>query len=342
MNVISLFSGIGAFEKALTNLDIDYNVVNYCEFDKYASESYSAIHNIDKSLNLGDITQVDITKLEKNCADLITYGFPCQDISSAGKQKGFEDENGTVTRSGLFFNAASIIGQVQPKIAIAENVKALTSKKFEKEFKTVLNTLESLGYNNYYKVLNATDYKIPQNRERVFIISIRKDIDNQLFEFPQPFNLEQTVEDFLELEVDEKYYLSEKMINYISATNEKWTGNNNGALINKTIASTLNTKEGSRRCDASNYICKDLPNNYNLQKHNFTQMPRIRKLTPKECYCLMGFNEEDFYKSKQALNTAFYYGHDRSNSQLYKQAGNSIVVNVLMEIFKQLTICKLI
>lgn len=211
LNVLSLFSGIGAFEKALSNLHIEHNVVAYCEIDKFASKSYSAIHDIPETMNLHDVTKVDWLDVVED-VDLITYGFPCQDISNAGKQKGFTDENGNRTRSGLFFEALRIIEEFKPKFAIAENVKALTSKKFTEEFKIVLESLEEAGYNNYWQVLNAKDYGIPQNRERVFIISIRKDIDKG-FSFPQPIPLELRLKDLLEDEVEERYYLSEDMVN---------------------------------------------------------------------------------------------------------------------------------
>ena len=205
MKLLSLFSGIGAFEKALDRLNINYELVNYCEIDKYASKAYAMMHDCDESLNLGDITKIDTTALP-NDIDLITYGFPCQDISLAGKQKGFE-EDGERTRSGLFFEALRIIEDTKPRIAIAENVKNLTSKKFQKEFDIVLTSLEQVGYNNYYQVLNAKDYGIPQNRERVFIVSIRKDIDNGMFKFPEGFELEFRLKDMLEDGVDEKYYI---------------------------------------------------------------------------------------------------------------------------------------
>lgn len=210
LNVLSLFSGIGAFEKALDNLGIPYNLLAYCEIDKYASKSYSLIHNVSEDLNLKDVTKIDELDI-LDPVDLITYGFPCQDISVAGKQKGFTDENGDRTRSGLFFDALRIIEDYSPKFAIAENVKALTSKKFSEEFKIVLESLENAGYNNYYKVLNAKDYGIPQNRERVFIISIRKDIDKG-FTFPEPIPLELRIKDILEDQVDEKYYLSNETL----------------------------------------------------------------------------------------------------------------------------------
>ena len=211
MKVLSLFSGIGAFEKALDNLQIPYELAGFSEIDKYAVKSYCAIHGVDESMNLGDITKIDEKALPKDI-DLITYGFPCQDISLAGKQKGLFNDDGTQTRSGLFFEALRVIETTQPRVAIAENVKNLTGKKFKEQFALVLESLDEAGYNNYWKVLNAKDYGIPQNRERVFIISIRKDIDKG-YEFPEPFPLQLRLKDMLDTDVDEKFYLSEKCIN---------------------------------------------------------------------------------------------------------------------------------
>ena len=431
MKVLSLFSGIGAFEKALERKGIDFELVNYCEFDKYASKSYSLIHNVPEVMNLGDITKVKIDELEPYSADLITYGFPCQDISNAGKQRGFEYD-GQLTRSGLFFYAAAIIGRIQPKVAICENVKALTGKKFTKEFETVLQTLEDMGYKNYWQVLNAKDYGIPQNRERVFIVSIRNDIDKK-YEFPTPIKLELRLKDILEKQVDEKYYLSEKMIAGFFKHNEKHNKKGTGFIwkpktdedianclranaslaptdnsiavreatkkgyaeahegdsinfeqpnsktrrgrVGKGVAQTLTTSPQQADVESipseSEYIenisskfkyvkkkTKDIldekgyiPNMYNpYNKSEITDLaptqtancassskssavlikddylPRIRKLTPKECFRLMGFDDEDFYKAESV----------NSNAQLYKQAGNSIVVNVLEAIFENL------
>lgn len=208
MKVLSLFSGIGAFEKALDRLNIDYELVAFSEIDKYATKSYCAIHGVDESMNLGDITKVDENSLPKDI-DLITYGFPCQDISLAGKQKGMFNDDGTQTRSGLFFEALRIIEATKPKIAIAENVKNLTGKKFKEQFELVLKSLEEAGYSNYWKVLNAKNYGIPQNRERVFIISIRKDIDKG-FEFPEGFPLELRLKDMLDDDVDDSFYISDE------------------------------------------------------------------------------------------------------------------------------------
>ena len=217
MKVLSLFSGIGAFEKALDRLNIDYELVAFSEIDKYAVKSYCAIHGVDESMNLGDITKVDENSLPKDI-DLITYGFPCQDISLAGKQKGMFNDDGTQTRSGLFFEALRIIEATKPKIAIAENVKNLTGKKFKEQFELVLKSLEEAGYSNYWKVLNAKDYGIPQNRERVFIISIRKDIDKG-YEFPEPFPLQLRLKDMLDDEVEEKYYIDSEKVNQFIVNN---------------------------------------------------------------------------------------------------------------------------
>ena len=322
MKVLSLFSGIGAFEKALDRLNIDYELVAFSEIDKYATKSYCAIHGVDESINLGDITKVDENSLPKDI-DLITYGFPCQDISLAGKQKGMFNDDGTQTRSGLFFEALRIIEATKPKIAIAENVKNLTGKKFKEQFELVLKSLEEAGYSNYWKVLNAKDYGIPQNRERVFIISIRKDIDKG-FEFPEPFPLKLRLKDMLDDEVDEKFYLSNKGVNgllnaftavarevsEIELIDDTNLGFNPTPKIYTDYAPTLRAGRYGlkvKECDEMNNL-------------------KIRKLTPKECWRLMGFDDEDFYKA-EAVN---------SNTQLYKQAGNSIVVDVIEKIYEKL------
>lgn len=304
----------------------------------------------------------------------------CQDISQAGKQKGFVDNQGNRTRSGLFFEALRIIQDTKPKYAIAENVKALVSKKFKTEFNIVLDCLEKAGYNNYYKVLNAKDYGIPQNRERVFIVSIRKDIDDNSFVFPQPFELKTRLKDLLEDEVDSKYYLSEKIQQRLQITDNTLSKNiigtpkpefrtigqrdlvfnPNGVMgtlvatdykqpkqileskrlfgvfdtdkskhqagsvwDSNGLAPTLDTMQGGYRqpCVVEDNVVTLLVDEKIIT--NF----RIRKLTPKECWRLMGFDDEDIDKCIAA---------GLSNSQLYKQAGNSIVVNVIKEIFKSL------
>ena len=264
IKVLSLFSGIGAFEKALKNIGVDYDLVNYCEIDKYASKSYSLIHHVDESKNLQDVTKIETSKLPKDI-DLITYGFPCQDISIAGKQKGFKDEQGNTTRSGLFFDALQIIEDTKPKIAIAENVKALTGKKFEKEFQTVLDSLSDAGYNSYWKVLNAKNYGVPQNRERVFIVSIRKDIDDFFFpfNFPATKALNRSLGDFLEENVPSYYDVTQpSMLKKLKEGRLK---------IIKDYCNTITTKQVR------------YPNSGVIDKGE----GKYRYLTEKECFRLM-------------------------------------------------------
>ena len=210
IKILSLFSGIGAFERACCRIGLDWELVNYCEIDRWASLSYSMVNQCSESLNLRDVRTVTAETVRDQHVDLITYGFPCQDISIAGKQQGFVNDCGESTRSGLFFEALRIIKELRPRYAIAENVKALTSTKFKTEFATVLSSLEEAGYKNYWRVLNAKDYGIPQNRERVFIVSIRSDVDEGDFQFPDKEPLVLRLRDMLEPaeSVDEKYYLS--------------------------------------------------------------------------------------------------------------------------------------
>ena len=332
LKYLSLFSGIGAFESALTNLGVNYEVVNYCEIDKYASKSYSAIHGVPETKNLWDITKVNVFNLPKpGEIDLVTYGFPCQDISLAGKQKGLFNDDGSLTRSGLFFEALKVIEYCKPKVAIAENVKNLTGKKFATQFETVLKSLEEAGYNNYWKVLNAKDYGIPQNRERVFIVSIRKDVDTEMFEFPKPYSLEKRLKDFLEPHVDEKYFISKALNmrlteNYIQYDNSGKGYNSQAARLYYQDG-LCPTQPANNAGDKTQIVLEDKENvkkGYIEAYEGDSVDLRIRKLTPKECYRLMGFSDEEFERAENVPT---------SNTQLYKQAGNSIVVDVLEELF---------
>ena len=354
LKILELFGGIGACSKALERLGIDYEIADYVEIDKYAVKSFNAIHNTN-------FEPQDICKWNKDIkVDLIMHGSPCQDFSLAGKQAGGDKDSGT--RSSLMYETIRIVEKLKPKYVIWENVKNLLSKKHRHNFDAYLETMASLGYVNYYQVLNAKDYGIPQNRERVFTVSI---LDNQTekdekislivkdFRFPEKKELKLKLKDMLEDEVDEKYYLSDKMIKYISATGTA-NFNNPDCKINLEVARPLTTDQ-NKRAGTTNYLCDEFPNNYDLKEPMIyddrdkgwgvkitdicpTQRAmrtgikcihpnlRIRKLTPKECWRLMGFDDEDFEKAAKV----------NSNTQLYKQAGNSIVVNVLMAIFKEL------
>lgn len=215
LKLLSLFTGIGAFEKALERLNIDYELVGFSEIDKFAIKSYCAIHNVPENKNLGDITKINIDKIPD--FDLLTWGFPCQDISIAGRMEGIKKG----TRSGLYYEGYKILKAKRPGISIIENVKNLTSKRFKEQFETILKDIEELGYNNYWQVLNAKNYSVPQNRERIFIVSIRKDIDKNNFVFPSSVELKLKLKDLLEDTVDDKFYLTENGVGRLIKKNNK-------------------------------------------------------------------------------------------------------------------------
>ena len=462
LKYLSLFSGIGSPEQALKNLGVEFELFGFSEIDKYAIKSYCAVHGVDESLNLGDITKIDIESLPLDI-DLITHGSPCQDFSVAGSGKG--GDIGTGTRSSLMWNTVAICEHCKPKYVIWENVKNVLSKKHRHNFDKYLEEMDRIGYNNFHQILNAKDYGVPQNRERIFVISIRKDIEKD-FKFPKGFDNGIRLKDILEEEVEEKYYINtekaEKLIQEFKSTNKKTLNINpsgkgmNGVVRNDEIASTVTTNkgegqkvvipcitpdrlnkrqngrrfktndepmftltaqdrhgvletntlnfiggigekdivgdnkslsrnypQGNRVYDSNNIACSQTANGGGIggptglylvdkskrigglfddekSKHQagsvwdveglaptldtmqggyrqpcvltegenktVVEKYRIRKLTPKECWRLMGFKDEQFLKAEQVC----------SNSQLYKQAGNSIVVNVMEEIFKNL------
>ncbi|MGG3987290.1 DNA (cytosine-5-)-methyltransferase [Bacillus smithii] len=481
LKVLSLFSGIGAFEKALTNLGINYELIGFSEIDKYAIESYCAIHNVDKTRNLGDITKVNKEKLPS--FDILVGGSPCQAFSVAGKRKGFEDTRGT-----LFFEFVETLKAKQPKYFLFENVKGLINHDKGKTLNIIAESFSEVGYRIDMELLNSKYFNVPQNRERIFIVGIREDlipneewiIDRERndvltkgkkrlkklniktfnFDWPPQTEVTTRLRDILEDKVDEKYYLSEektaKLVAKLSEDNrQKFSEVDNirivqlngdrdnpglstneneaytvpanpmsdrGQLLQEPqmlghidlkghdaikrvystegVAPTLTTMGGGHRepkIAIENPYHFPTPNDINntlrtggkgslTAKHNYEHIAepieevrpvltpdrenkrkngrrfkddgeesftltvqdkhgvavgkypqyRIRKLTPLECYRLMGFNDEDFMKAKQVLIHTYYNGKDKADSQLYKQAGNSIVVNVLEEIFKNL------
>lgn len=248
LKVLSLFSGIGAFEKALSNLGVDYELVGYSEIDKYASKSYCAIHGVNESLNFGDITKIDIKNLPK--ADLITHGSPCQSWSLAGKNEG--GDKGSGTRSSLMWYSVEIIREVRPKYVIWENVKNVLSKKHRHNFDLYIDTLDKMGYKSYFEVLNAKNYGVPQNRERIFVISILG--EHKPFIFPNEVPLTLKLKDILEDNVDEKYYLKNTKEFFIK-NSFKMEFRGNGFRFaphvkdNANIGCTITTRAGARMDD---------------------------------------------------------------------------------------------
>lgn len=337
MKLLSLFSGIGAFESALKRCGIPFEIAAFCECDKYASKAYSLIHGEPADKNLGDIRSAACSRFFG--VDCVCYGFPCQDISSAGHQRGFS-HNGERTRSGLFFEAARIIRECMPKIAIAENVKALTSKKFKAEFDIVLGELSAAGYVNYWAVLNARDFGLPQNRERVFIVSIRNDIDAG-FEFPAPVPLSLRLADVLERDVPEKFFIKEtERTREIVEKYAKTVIKNDDAILrqigklkdgNLVVEPNVGHNPVSKKLEFKGFNTDVSPcliaTDYKAPKCSIAPDFRIRKLTPLECWRLQGFTDAEFDRAKNG---------GISNTQLYKMAGNSIAVPVLCAIFEKL------
>ena len=412
------------------DLNRSWKLVNFCEFDKYATQSYCAIHGIDESLNLGDITKVDETKLEP--FNMICGGSPCQDFSVAGKQKGSvwtckdcgheynpltvhwserdkcpncHSENIEKTRSSLLVEYLRVIRANKPNFGMYENVKNIVGKQFKDTFKMFTDELDEYGYNVYWKVLNAKDYGVPQNRERVYLVFIKKELDNGKFVFPEGFDNGIRLRDVLEDSVDEKYYISEDkarkfVANLQDISNEdesnspKFIGNINrpdfgtgyagGVWDTNNISPTLTTMQGGGRqphimcgidkslngtkfIDNANCLTAREDRGISNRKSEGTAVIevlgnvnpsgkgmngnvfsdnglsptlttnkgegnkilsnlRIRKLTPKECFRLMGFNDSDYEAASKVV----------SNSQMYKQTGNSIVVDVLYYILVEL------
>lgn len=405
----------------------DWKLINFCEFDKYATKSYCAIHGIDENLNLGDITKVNETKLED--FNMICGGSPCQDFSVAGKQKGSVwtckdcgheynpltvhwsqrnkcpnccSENIEKTRSSLLVEYLRVIKLNKPNFGMYENVKNIVGKQFrDTTFKLFEEELHEYGYNTYWKVLNAKDYGVPQNRERVYLIFIKKDLDNGKFIFPEGFDNGIRLKDVLEDEVDEKYYISDnkvqrfltnlntntsllydpcqvkregksreyndycptltsrdyidprlvnenavKQVGNISDCNGNWKNPQVGRIYDPDGCSpTLNTCGGGSHEPKILQVGNVNPSGKGMNGNVFSEdglAPtlttnkgegnkiltgiRIRKLSPKECFRLMGFSDSAYEAASKVV----------SNSQLYKQSGNSIVVDVLYYILVEL------
>ena len=307
IRVFEAFSGYGSQSMALERLkqdypQFDYEVVGISEIDKYAVKAYNATHK--PTTNYGDICLIDWDRVPD--FDLFTYSFPCQDISSAGKQKGLEAGSGT--RSSLLWECKKAIEEKRPKYLLMENVKALVSKKFISHFNDWLLYLERLGYSNFWKVLNAKDYGVPQNRERVFVVSILG--NNEQYKFPNMFELKKRLSDVLEENIQDCYKKNKAA---------KW-------ILSKRGEKTLNMGFGQIDGDISICITSRGFNSWNCS-YVTRKNGIVTILTNREVFRLMGVSETDIDKIQSA---------GISNSQQYKMAGNSIVIDVLYFIFKNL------
>lgn len=345
----SICSGIGTQEMAIKRVFPDIDIKYYSEIDKYSINSYKAIHGEVK--NLGDFTKAtDIPYV-----DFMFASTPCQDFSMAGKQAGFEGMRGTLTFEWV--KMLKMLRQTNklPKVIGFENVPSIMNKKFIKGFNLFQFQLKELGYNLFIQKLNSKDFNVPQSRNRVFLVGF---LDRAYFSFPNTIGLNLKLKDVLEETVDEKFYLSAKQAERIHTTNyemgqrriqkKDWCDTlcardfkDPKCIVEKkkTFVSTkykdfidnkgyipklfnpYNSKEVDKISPTLTTQCGSTTSSATVLKY---EPPlRIRKLTPKECWRLMGMKDSDFEKAQEV----------NSNTQLYKQAGNAIVVDVLEHIF---------
>lgn len=301
---VSLFSGIGGLD--LGFIKQGFNIIWANDFDKHAVESYKA--NIDTNIVCGDLNNYleDIPE-----HDILLAGFPCQPFSLMGKQQGFTDERGT-----LFFTIERILKKHKPKVIVLENVKNLLTHDRGKTINKMLEILEDkLNYKVYYNVLNTSDYGLPQTRRRVFIVGfLIEEFGEELntFTFPSPEKLNTTVFDLLDDNVDKKYFLSNRILPTILSNGSK--NYYSKSEINLKIAKPLTaTMHKMHRANQDNYY-EDIVNRNKFEDTAEKRISTIRRLTPNECRKLQGFPNNWKYVV--------------SDTQLYRQFGNAVSVNV--------------
>ena len=342
MKFLDLFAGIGGFRMGLESLG--HECVGFCEIDKFARKSYKAIYKTEGEVELHDITAVANEEWRKfrGTVDIICGGFPCQAFSIAGKRKGFLDE----TRGTLFFEIARATKEIKPSLLFLENVKGLLSHDKGRTFRTILSTLDELGYDAEWQILNSKDYGVPQNRERVFIIGhLRGECRRQVFPIrgKNGTTNQTNVKQIGNISGSDSFGGNPQTgrvygIDGISPTLNTMQG---GGLEPKIVIREA-TKKGYAEATIGDYVNLEFPNSktrrgrVGKQVANtlltsdsqgvVTENLKIRKLTPRECWRLQGFHDWAFDKAQEV----------NSNSQLYKQAGNSVTVNVIKAIAERL------
>jgi len=370
IRLATMFSGIGAVEFALKRLKLSTKIIFASDNDKFVKQSYFENYKISEENWYSDVINIDGNKY-KNKIDLLVGGSPCQSFSMIGKRKGFADTRGT-----LFYEFARVVKESQPKVFIYENVKGLTNHDKGNTFETILATFDELGYKYSHKILNAKNYGMAQHRERIFVVGF---LDNSIdFNFPEPIELQHTMQDFLEDYIDSKYYLKEKGVKFVTSSKnrkKRYTQiNGNIALCQKANqqfnwhGDFIYEQKSQQEFNEFVFDIKEVEEKYYLSEKvktyvlaggtkNFKTSTktdlevarpllqsmhkmhragvdnyvthnkgRIRKLTPTECLRLMGFGDG----FKQVV----------SDTQMYRQAGNSIVVDVLIAILKEMDISK--
>ena len=370
IQLATMFSGIGAVEFALKRLQLKSNIIFASDNDKFVKQSYFENYKISDENWYDDVLDIDGTKY-LNKIDLLVGGSPCQSFSMVGKRRGLNDTRGT-----LFYEFARVVKESQPQVFIYENVKGLLNHDKGNTFEVIKATFDELGYTYSYKVLNAKDYGMAQHRERIFVVGFKDKSTN--FEFPTAIPLEHKMQDFLEDYIDSKYYLKEKGVKFVTSSKNRkkrytqingdiaicqkanqqfnWHGdfiyeNQNEQEFSEFIFDVNEVEEKYYLSDKiKTYVLAGGTKNFktstktdlevarpllqsmhkmhragvdNYVTHN---KGRIRKLTPKECLRLMGFGDG----FKQIV----------SDTQMYRQAGNSIVVDVLIAILKEMDISK--
>lgn len=314
MKFIDLFAGIGGFHQVLRNHGME--CVFASEWDKHASQTYLENYGLQPSGDITDIAEKDIPKHDFLCA-----GFPCQAFSISGKQKGFEDTRGT-----LFFDVARIVKYHKPKVLFLENVKNFAKHDSGKTLNTVEQVLITLGYDVYFKVLNASHFGLPQNRERIYIVAFRKDLNIKRFLFPSPKNIKTCLNDILEENPVDAKIINRPDIKIKKHFEPKLNLFNELDLPNKPIRLGEVNKGGQGERIYSPY-----GHAITLSAHGggvgaktglYLVDNKVRKLSPRECARVQGFPES--------------FKINASSSQAYKQFGNSVALNVLDEIMKNI------
>ena len=356
IRVASLFSGIGAFEQALDILGLKSKIVLACDNDQFVKKSFFANYEINEKNWFDDVQEINGTKF-KNKVDLLVGGAPCQSFSMVGKRLGLKD-----TRGNLTLHFIKKINEIKPKVFIFENVRALLSVDNGDAWKIIYNKFKQTGYTFYYNTLNAKNFGIPQNRERLFVIGFK---NKQNFLFPQPIKLKNTMQDYLEGQFDKKFYLPPKGVAFVTKNKnlkKRYTQVNGKIALCQKRNQQFNWHGDFiqvKKFDIKKYILSDKVKKYVLSTgtKGFYSKPeidleiarplvstmhkmhrsgvdnyislkkgKIRKLTPRECLRLMGFPDT----FKQVV----------SDTQLYRQTGNSIVVNIVIALLKEMDISK--
>ena len=317
IKLATAFSGIGAVECAIQNLHIPHSIIFAGDIDTFCKETYFANYKIDESQWHTDVRKFSAIEYA-NKIDLFVGGSPCQSFSVMGKRMGFEEARGT-----LFYDFARIVSECKPKVFIYENVTGMLNHDKGRTWKIISRIFDNLHYHWTYWVLNAKDYGIPQNRRRIFVVGFRDDCANYFskLQMPQPFDLEYKMSDFFEKSIDNKYYLPEKGFIRATSPNESKHVALNGSIARCQVACQQYNWFGDLRFETNIPQCVESDNRI-FKGYYKGERGVTRMLTPRECLRLMGYPDT----FKIVVN----------DTQMYRQCGNSIAVNVMEQVVKSI------